>query len=80
MKDQNSIELEGDVLEALPDARFVVKLSNGHQIQANLSGKLRMNRINIMPGDKVLVELSIYDLTKGRITRRKDNFKRNNES
>lgn len=80
MKDQNSIELEGDVLEALPDARFNVKLSNGHQVQANLSGKLRMNRINIMPGDKVLVELSIYDLTKGRITRRKDNYKRNNES
>lgn len=80
MKDQNSIELEGNVLEALPDARFVVKLFNGHQVHANLSGKLRMNRINIMPGDQVLVELSIYDLTKGRITKRKDNFKRNNES
>lgn len=81
MKDKNSIELEGDVLEALPDARFLVKLTNGHQIHANLSGRLRMNRINIMPGDQVLVELSIYDLTKGRITRRKDTFKRNrNES
>jgi translation initiation factor IF-1 len=80
MKDQNSIELEGSVQDALPDARFVVKLSNGHQIHANLSGKLRMNRINIMPGDQVLVELSIYDLTKGRITRRKDNYKRNHES
>jgi len=80
MKDKNSIEMEGDILEALPSAQFVVKLSNGHQIHANLSGKLRMNRINIMPGDKVLVDMSIYDLTKGRINRRKDNFKRNNES
>lgn len=78
MKDKNSIELEGEVLEALPDARFRVVLSNGHQVQANLSGRLRMNRINVMPGDKVLVELSIYDLSKGRITRRKDSFKKNN--
>lgn len=72
MEKEKSIVANGKVLEALPDARFVVELENGHQIKANLSGKLRLNRINIMPGDQVIVELSIYDLSKGRITRRKD--------
>ena len=76
MNDKNSIEQSGDVMEALPDARFIVMLSNNHKIKAGLSGKLRLNRINIMPGDKVLVELSVYDLTKGRITRRLDSPRR----
>jgi translation initiation factor IF-1 len=77
MEKEKAIESEGDVIEALPDARFVVQLDNGHQIKASISGKLRLNRINIMQGDRVLVQLSIYDLTKGRIVRRKDNFNRN---
>ena len=61
-------KLEGTVLEALPNAMFQVELENGHQILAHISGKLRMNFIKILPGDKVTVELSPYDLTKGRIT------------
>ena len=76
MDKNNAIESEGSVIKALSDARFVVKLNNGHQIMASLSGRLRLNRINILPGDKVSVELSIYDLTKGRIVRRKDTFPR----
>lgn len=62
------LEMEGTVLEALPNAMFQVELENGHQILAHISGKLRMNFIRILPGDKVTVELSPYDLTKGRIT------------
>ena len=62
------LELEGTVLESLPNAMFQVELENGHQILAHISGKLRMNFIIILPGDKVTVELSPYDLTKGRIT------------
>ena len=62
------LELEGTVLEALPNAMFQVELENGHQILAHISGKLRMNFIRILPGDRVTVELSPYDLTKGRIT------------
>jgi translation initiation factor IF-1 len=62
------IEVEGVVLEALPNTMFQVKLENGHVILAHISGKLRMNFIKILPGDKVKVELSPYDLTKGRIT------------
>ncbi len=62
------LELEGTVLESLPNAMFMVELENGHQILAHISGKLRMNFIRILPGDKVTVELSPYDLTKGRIT------------
>lgn len=62
------VEFEGVVVEALPNANFKVKLSNGHEITAHLSGKLRMNYIWILPGDKVTVEVSVYDLTKGRIT------------
>jgi len=62
------IEVEGKVLEALPNAMFQVELANGHKILAHISGKLRMNFIKILPGDKVTVELSPYDLTRGRIT------------
>lgn len=62
------IELEGKVLEALPNAAFKVELPNGHVILAHISGKLRMNYIRILVGDKVTVEMSPYDLTKGRIT------------
>lgn len=65
---KDSIELKGVVIDALPNAKFRVELENGHKILAHLSGKLRMNYIRIMPGDKVTVELSPYDLTKGRIT------------
>ena len=62
------IEVEGTVVEALPNTNFKVELENGHQILAHISGKLRMNYIKILPGDKVKVELSPYDLSKGRIT------------
>ena len=62
------IEVEGTVLEKLPNAMFQVELENGHKILAHISGKLRMNFIRILPGDKVTIELSPYDLTKGRIT------------
>ena len=61
------LEVEGDVLELLPNTKFKVKLPNGHIILAHISGKMRMNFIKILPGDKVLVEISKYDLTKGRI-------------
>ena len=68
MAKEGVLELEGTVLVALPNAMFQVELENGHQILAHISGKLRMNFIKILPGDKVTVELSPYDLTKGRIT------------
>ena len=68
MPKDDVIEFEGVVLEALPNANFKVKLPNGHIITAKISGKLRMNYIWILPGDKVTVEVSVYDLTKGRIT------------
>ncbi len=68
MSKSDVIELEGTVVEALPNATFQVELQNGHQILAHISGKLRMNFIRILPGDKVTVEMSPYDLTKGRIT------------
>lgn len=64
------IEFEGSILEALPNAMFKVELENGHQILAHISGKIRKNFIRILPGDKVKVELTPYDLTKGRITYR----------
>ena len=67
MSKDDVIEVEGTVLEKLPNAMFKVELENGHQILAHISGKLRMNFIRILPGDKVLVEMSPYDLTKGRI-------------
>lgn len=68
MAKDDVIEFEGVVLEALPNATFKVKLSNEHIITAHISGKLRMNFIKILPGDKVKVDVSIYDLSKGRIT------------
>lgn len=68
MSKADVIEVEGTVVEALPNATFEVKLANGHVILAHISGKLRMNFIRILPGDKVTVEMSPYDLTKGRIT------------
>lgn len=68
MSKEDVIELEGTVLDALPNAMFQVELANGHKILAHVSGKLRMNYIRIVPGDKVTVEMSPYDLTKGRIT------------
>ena len=67
MSKNDVIEVEGTVLEKLQNAMFQVELENGHQILAHISGKLRMNFIRILPGDKVLVEMSPYDLTKGRI-------------
>jgi translation initiation factor IF-1 len=62
------IEVEGKIVEALPNAMFQVELENGHKVLAHISGKLRMNFIRILPGDKVTLELSPYDLTRGRIT------------
>ena len=67
MSKADVIEIEGKVVEKLPNAFFKVELENGHQILAHISGKLRMNYIKILPGDKVKVELSPYDVTKGRI-------------
>ena len=67
MSKDDVIEVEGTVLEKLPNAMVQGELENGHQILAHISGKLRMNFIRILPGDKVLVEMSPYDLTKGRI-------------
>ena len=68
MAKDDVIELEGTVVEALPNAMFQVELPNGHKILAHISGKLRMNFIRILPGDKVTVQMSPYDLTRGRIT------------
>ncbi len=68
MSKEDVIEVEGTIVEALPNATFQVELQNGHKILAHVSGKLRMNFIRILPGDKVTVEMSPYDLTKGRIT------------
>ncbi len=70
MAKQGAIEVEGEVLEPLPNAMFKVELENGHTILCTISGKIRMNYIRILPGDKVVVELSPYDLTRGRITYR----------
>lgn len=70
MADNDLIEVEGEVTELLPSTKFRVKLPNGHQIIAHISGKMRMHFIKILPGDKVMVEISKYDLTKGRITYR----------
>ena len=68
MSKQDVIEVEGTILEALPNAMFQVQLVNGHTILAHISGKIRMNFIKILPGDKVTVELTPYDLNRGRIT------------
>lgn len=70
MAKADNIEVEGTILEALPNARFRVELESGQTILAYVSGKMRMHYIKILPGDKVLVEMSPYDLTKGRITYR----------
>ena len=67
MSKSDVIEIEGTVVEKLPNAMFQVELENGHQVLAHISGKLRMNYIRILPGDKVTIELSPYDLSKGRI-------------
>ncbi|MDL2325003.1 translation initiation factor IF-1 [Ruminococcaceae bacterium OttesenSCG-928-A16] len=68
MSKEDVIEVEGVVIEAMPNAMFKVEIQGGHQLLAHISGKLRMNYIRILPGDKVTVEMSPYDLTKGRIT------------
>lgn len=68
MSKEDLIETEGVIKEALPNAKFRVELENGHIVEAHISGKIRMNFIRILPGDKVKVELSPYDLSKGRIT------------
>ena len=68
MSKEDVIEIEGIVVEKLPNAMFKVELENGHQVLAHISGKLRKNFIRILPGDKVTMEMSPYDLTKGRIS------------
>ena len=70
MSKQDAIEVEGRVVEKLPNAMFQVELENGHVVLAHVSGKIRMNFIRILPGDKVTIELTPYDLTRGRITYR----------
>ena len=70
MPKEDVIEIQGTVNETLPNAMFRVSLDNGHKILAHISGKMRMHFIRILPGDKVTVELSLYDLTRGRITYR----------
>lgn len=70
MSKQKNIEVEGIITEALGNSIFRAKLDNGHEIIVHLSGKIRMHSIQILPGDRVLIEMSPYDLTKGRVTRR----------
>ena len=70
MPKKENIEVEGVVTEALPNAMFRIELSNGHQVLAHISGRIRVHYIRVLPGDRVLVELSPYDLTRGRITYR----------
>ena len=70
MPKKETIEVEGTIVEPLPNAMFRVELSNGHRVLAHISGKIRLHYIKILPGDKVLVELSPYDLSRGRITYR----------
>ena len=67
---EDAIQVEGTVVEALPNTQFTVELENGHKVLAHISGKMRMHYIRILPGDKVVVELSAYDLSRGRITYR----------
>ena len=71
MAKEDTIEIEGKVQEIIPGGKFIVKLENGHTVEAHVSGKIRMNYIRILAGDTVVVELSPYDLTRGRITYRK---------
>jgi translation initiation factor IF-1 len=68
--DKELVKLEGEVIETLPSTTFKVKLENGHEILAHISGRMRVNYIRLIPGDRVLVEMSPYDLTKGRIVQR----------
>ena len=70
MAKKDTIEVEGVAVESLPNAMFRVELANGHKVLAHISGKIRLHYIRILPGDKVLIELSPYDLTRGRITYR----------
>ncbi len=70
MQKEDAIEVEGTVVEPLPNAMFRVELKNGHRVLAHISGKMRMNFIRILPGDRVKLEMSPYDLTRGRITYR----------
>tara|TARA_R110002096_G_scaffold201351_1_gene385807 strand:- start:3318 stop:3536 length:219 start_codon:yes stop_codon:yes gene_type:complete len=70
MAKQEPIKQDGEIIEALPNAQFIVKLDNGHELLAHVSGKMRMYYIKILPGDRVAVEMSPYDLSKGRITYR----------
>jgi translation initiation factor IF-1 len=70
MPKKEAIEVEGTVVEALPNAMFWVELANGHRVLTHISGRMRMHYIRILPGDKVLIELSPYDLSRGRITYR----------
>lgn len=70
MAKEESIEVQGTILETLPNAMFMVELENGHKVLAHISGKMRMHFIKILPGDKVTIELSPYDLSRGRITYR----------
>jgi translation initiation factor IF-1 len=72
MPKKEAIEVEGTVVEALPNAMFWVELANGHRVLAHISGRMRMHYIRILPGDRVLIELSPYDLSRGRITYRLD--------
>lgn len=71
MAKEELIEAQGEVVEVLPNAQFIVELENGHKVNAHISGKIRMFKIRILPGDKVTVELSPYDLSRGRITYRR---------
>ncbi|MFA7319094.1 MAG: translation initiation factor IF-1 [Parcubacteria group bacterium] len=68
--DKELVKLEGEVLENLPNATFKIKLDNGHEVLAHISGRMRVNYIRMIPGDRVIVEMSPYDLTKGRIVQR----------
>ena len=68
--DKELVKLEGEVLENLPSATFKIRLDNGHEILAHISGRMRVNYIRLIPGDRVIVEMSPYDLTKGRIVQR----------
>jgi translation initiation factor IF-1 len=76
MAKEEAIEVEGTIVEPLPNAMFRVELENGHKVLAHISGKMRMHYIKILPGDKVTVELSPYDLTRGRVTFRSKGGKR----
>ncbi|MFO7761262.1 MAG: translation initiation factor IF-1 [Thermodesulfobacteriota bacterium] len=75
MAKEESIEVEGVIIEPLPNAMFRVELDNGHRVLAHISGKMRMHFIKILPGDRVTVQLSPYDLTRGRVTYRAKNKK-----